>query len=107
LKNVPDLSRLARRFQKGNAGLKEIVRFYQLSIKLPRLRDCLEEFCTNCADPNQTAQVRCEWLDLIDQHVKDLVKFQELVETTVDLEAADQHEYIIKSDFDEKLQGTA
>lgn len=105
MKNIPDLSRLARRFQKGNAGLKEIVRFYQLSIKLPRLRDCLQEFCDDCQNAAHASLVKTGFLDIIDKYVEELARFQELVETTVDLEAADQHEYIIKPDFDDKLKG--
>ena len=34
-----------------------------------------------------------------------LVKLQEMVETTIDIDAAENHEYMIKADFDEQLQG--
>jgi DNA mismatch repair ATPase MutS len=34
-----------------------------------------------------------------------LEKLIELVETTVDLDAADNHEYLIKPDFNNELQG--
>lgn len=37
-------------------------------------------------------------------YLGDLTKFQELVETTVDLEAVKNHDYRIKPDFDENLQ---
>jgi DNA mismatch repair protein MSH2 len=33
-----------------------------------------------------------------------LAKLQEMVESTIDLEALDRHEYIIKPEFDEGLQ---
>jgi hypothetical protein len=35
-----------------------------------------------------------------------LEKLQEMVETTIDLEAVADHEFIIKADFDEDLLGT-
>jgi hypothetical protein len=34
-----------------------------------------------------------------------LEKLQEMVETTIDLEAVSEHEFIIKADFDEDLLG--
>jgi len=35
----------------------------------------------------------------------DLIKFQQMVETTIDLKAVENHEFMIKADFDERLQG--
>lgn len=37
--------------------------------------------------------------------ITDLAKYQEMIETTVDMEQANQGEYVIKPDFDETLAG--
>lgn len=41
----------------------------------------------------------------LQQCAEDLEKFRQMVETTVDLEAIDNHQFLIKADFDEGLQG--
>ncbi|KAH0557053.1 MutS-like protein [Trichoglossum hirsutum] len=68
LRSIPDLYRLAKRFQKKLANLEDVVRTYQV------------------------------------EHLDSMAKLQEMVETTVDLDALDNHEFIIKPEFDESLR---
>lgn len=46
-----------------------------------------------------------EFTSLFEEYTSNLQKLQELVETTIDLDAIDNHEYLIKADFDQGLKG--
>ncbi|PIA16749.1 putative DNA mismatch repair protein Msh2, partial [Coemansia reversa NRRL 1564] len=99
LRNMPDFKRLANRFQRGFATLQDTVRIYQVTISLPGLCDVLS---ANGSDSQS----------LIDKHYlqgllkasENLSEFRSLVETTVDLSMADNHEFMLRADFDEGLQ---
>ncbi|KAH8551569.1 muts domain V-domain-containing protein [Umbelopsis sp. PMI_123] len=100
LKNVPDMHRLAKRFQRGFASLQDAVRIYQVIIKLPGLQACLEGYT---GDDDFKSLIDRVYISKLKEHAKDLEKLQEMVETTIDLEAIADHEFIIKADFDEDL----
>ncbi|ORX68041.1 DNA mismatch repair protein [Linderina pennispora] len=88
--DLPDFKRLSNRFQRGYATLQDIVRVYQVVVSLPALCDLVDQYYLN---------------DLV-SIANDLESFQGMVETAVDLEMADQHEFMLKADFDEGLQET-
>ncbi|ANB12773.1 mismatch repair ATPase MSH2 [Sugiyamaella lignohabitans] len=103
LQVVPDLGRLVRKFQKGTANLEDVVRVYQLVIRLPdfidvlsNVRDDESNSYSKIIEETYTASLR--------KYQANLEKLQELVETTVDLAALDRHEFIIKPDFDDRLK---
>ncbi|EGS22144.1 DNA mismatch repair protein msh2-like protein [Thermochaetoides thermophila DSM 1495] len=100
LRAVPDLYRLAMRFQRKKANLEDVVRVYQVVIRLPSLLGTLEgvmdEAYRDPLDEAYTNKLR----ELSDS----LAKFQDMVETTVDLDALDNHEFIIKPEFDDSLR---
>eukprot|EP00158_Paraphelidium_tribonemae_P007365 Partr_v1_DN28219_c0_g1_i2_m76157 putative DNA mismatch repair protein Msh2 len=95
LKGFPDLSKLARRFQKSKVGLREVVRFYDAVVKLPELCKCLSDV-DSMTFGDQFATPMCGLRD-------DLQKFRELVESTIDLDAVQHHEYRIKSEYNPEL----
>lgn len=100
LRAIPDLYRLAKRFQRGKATLEDVVRAYQVVIRLPgflgTLEGVMDETYRESLDGAYTAKLRT--------HCDSLAKLQEMVETTVDLDALDNHEYIIKPEFDDSLR---
>jgi len=100
LKAIPDLYRLAKKFQRKKADLEDVVRAYQVAIRLPNfigtLEGVMDEAYKDALDTEYTNKLR-EFSDA-------LGRLQELVETTVDLDALENHEFIIKSDFDDQLR---
>ena len=103
LNYMPDLHRLSKKFQKGNANLQDVVRIYQFVIRLPLLISNLQnnEFST----PEITSLIQATYTNPIIALTNKLEKFNDLVVTTIDLEALDRHEYIIKAEYDENLRG--
>ncbi|KAI8343938.1 muts domain V-domain-containing protein [Chlamydoabsidia padenii] len=102
LKSIPDLHRLAKRFQRGIANLQDVVRIYQVVIKLPTIAQVLE---SNQPETQAMADLMAQTFTL---HIKELYgnlqNLEELVESTIDLEAVADHEFIIKADIDPTLK---
>ncbi|KAJ2901814.1 uncharacterized protein MKZ38_001352 [Zalerion maritima] len=100
LRSVPDLYRLAQRFQRKRATLEDVVRAYQVIIRLPgflgTFEGVVDESCKEALDDAYTIKLQ----SLHDS----LAKLQQMVEQTVDLDALDNHEYIIKPEFDDSLK---
>ncbi|KAK0649376.1 muts domain V [Cercophora newfieldiana] len=100
LRSIPDLYRLSKRFQRKKATLEDVVRAYQVIIRLPgflgTLEGVMDEAYRDPLDAAYTNKLR----ELSDS----LVKLQEMVETTIDLDALDNHEFIIKPEFDDSLR---
>ncbi|KAG0219648.1 MutS-like protein [Mortierella sp. NVP41] len=102
LKMIPDLHRLAKRFQRGVASLQDVVRAYQVVIRLPGIVSALAACETG--SPEHKEIMDAEFTSLLEEYTANLQKLQELVETTIDLDAIDSHEYLIKADFDQGLK---
>lgn len=100
LRSIPDLYRLAKKLQRGKANLEDVVRAYQAIIRLPGFIGTFEAVMDEVYKDPLEAAYTSKLRELSDS----LVKLQEMVETTVDLEAMDNHEFIIKPEFDDSLR---
>ncbi|CAL8085454.1 unnamed protein product [Calicophoron daubneyi] len=100
LRRVPDLQRLMRRLQKKrSAGLQEVYRIYQTIARLPHAVDLLRQY------RGAHFAVVTEYLTKpLEEAFDNFAKFQEMVESTIDLNTVQhRNEFIIRSDFDEAL----
>ena len=100
LRSIPDLYRLAKRFQRKLANLEDVVRAYQVVIRIPGFIGTFE----GVMDEQYKDPLDAEYTSKLIECSENLAKLQELVETTVDLDALDRHEFIIKPEFDKSLR---
>ena len=100
LRAIPDLYRLAKKFQRKKANLEDVVRAYQVAIRLPGFIGTFE----GVMDEAYKDALDAEYTEKIRSYAGSFAKLQEMVETTVDLDAMDNHEYKIKSEFDDSLR---
>jgi len=100
LKKIPDLSRLSKRFQRKIANLEDVVRAYQVAITLPGFIGTLDAVM----DEKYKDPLDQQYTDKLREIAANLEQFQALVETTVDLDAIDNHEFLIKPEHSQELQ---
>ena len=100
LRSIPDLYRLAKRFQRKQASLEDVIRAYQMAIRLPGFIGTLE----GVVDEQYKDPLDAEYTAKLIEYSNSLEKLQEMVETTVDIDALDNHEYKIKPEFDDSLR---
>lgn len=100
LRSIPDLYRLTKRFQRKLANLEDVVRAYQVVIRLPGFIATLEAVI----DEQYQGPLEAEYTTKLKVLSQSLSKLAEMVETTVDLDALDRHEFIIKPEFDDSLR---
>lgn len=73
-------------------------RVYQCMTHMPNL---LEKLNTASSIP----AIKAMFIDPLKEHIEEMDKFQQMVEQTIDLDAADQGEFFVKPEFDEDLKG--
>ncbi|KAH7882344.1 DNA mismatch repair protein [Phlebopus sp. FC_14] len=105
LKVMPDLHRLSKRFKKGIASLEDVVRVYQVVLKMPGLLETLESI--QYEHEVHRSLVEEVYLGPFRSLSTNLSKYSDMVETTLDLDSLDTHTYAIKPEYDEGLQGLA
>jgi len=77
------------------------VRLYQVVVRLPDLVATLSQY-----KDSHEKLLRDTFTAPLQQCAEDLEKFTEMVETTIDLEAVSNHQFLIKAEFDEALQAS-
>ncbi|GFN93737.1 DNA mismatch repair protein [Plakobranchus ocellatus] len=98
LRKVPDFQRLAKKFQRKRATLQDCYRVYQALDKMPHLLETVEKY-----EGQHKELLAQTFAGPIKELLHDFNKFQEMVETTLDMEQVQNHEFLIRSDFDDGL----
>ncbi|GMF51155.1 unnamed protein product [[Candida] boidinii] len=103
MNSVPDIPKLIKKLYSSSnksvyssSKLDDVIRLYQLSIKLPELLEMLQnsiddlDTSADDGDANKDNKSITElfsdtWIKPIKNYIESLLKFQELIETTIDL----------------------
>lgn len=102
LKLMPDLQRISRKFIKGNASLEDVVRVYQAVQRLGDLAQTIEG--ADCPSERHKRVLQEMFVEPLLSLETALGKLVEMVEATLDLDELDNHNFVIKPDFDERLK---
>nr|CAD7199111.1 unnamed protein product [Timema douglasi] len=97
LRRIPDIQALARRLLKKKVTMQDLYRIYQVVKRLPQLVKCLDT-------PGQSATLINVLVDPLKELLSDMLKFQEMIESTIDMDLVDRGEFLVKPDFDDDLQ---
>eukprot|EP00897_Mesotaenium_endlicherianum_P002845 jgi/Mesen1/2589/ME000164S01718 len=100
LRRIPDIERLVRKVERRRASLHDIVKLYQASVRLPFIRESLEQ-CQGEFAPalrEKYGEPLREWAG--PEH---LGKYDGLVEAAIDLDKIQDGEFIIAAGYDPSL----
>ncbi|VVD05438.1 unnamed protein product [Leptidea sinapis] len=96
LRRIPDLQALARRLTRKKSSLQDCYKIYQAIQRLPSLLQCLGEA--------NDATVHSSLAEPIAELNDDLDKFLQMIEATLDMDAVERGDFLVKPSFDEQLQ---
>nr|ATL75347.1 mutS-like protein 2 [Diachasma muliebre] len=97
LRRIPDLEQLSKKLTRKNAGLQDCYKVYMCMLNLPVLIARLTE-ADGCS------AMKAMIIEPLREATNDMDKFQQMVEQTIDLEATDTGDFLVKSDFDQELK---